>query len=274
MAPRKKKQNDDQGGGAPGWMVTYGDLMSLLLTFFVLLLSFSTISEKDFKEAMLSLQGALGVMPRSISVVDPRMPNQRMPRLPKSSERVARELARRIQVLGLEDEVEIDFDFEQGGLHINLPGEVLFAPGSATLRPDALPLLSSVTEVLGAVPDAFIEVRGHTDNSPINAGAFDDNYELSFFRAKAVMDYMRTDPAMGLARFESIACGSDQPIATNETPEGRARNRRVEIFVRGRFEEGALNELDDRMNTILPQQQEPRPVGIDVDFGDNGRFVR
>jgi chemotaxis protein MotB len=274
MAERKKKKDDDQGGGAPAWMVTYGDLMSLLLTFFVLLLSFSTISEKDFKEAVMSLKGALGVMPRSISVVDPRMPNQRMPRMPKTSERVAQELARRVQMQGLEDEVEIDFDFEQGGVHINLPGEVLFGPGSATLRPEALPLLSSVTEVLGAVPDAFMEVRGHTDASPVQAGAFSDNYELSFFRAKAVMDYMRSDPAMGLARFESIACGSDQPIATNETAEGRARNRRVEIFVRGRFEEGALNELDDRMNTILPQQEQERPVGLDVDFGDNGRFVR
>ncbi|MCL4218458.1 MAG: hypothetical protein KJ052_15835, partial [Candidatus Hydrogenedentes bacterium] len=96
MATSRRRKNEEQMGGAPAWMVTYGDLMSLLLTFFVLLLSFSTIQEEDFNKAMMSFQGALGIFDKSPMVVEPTI----IPRPQMSSatiERLAREVKRRLQ---------------------------------------------------------------------------------------------------------------------------------------------------------------------------------
>ena len=88
-----RRGGDDEGGGAPAWMVTYGDLMSLLLTFFVLLLSFSTVHEDEFRKAMASLQGALGVMPLERTVIQLPKATPEVPR-PRPARQVAARLAR------------------------------------------------------------------------------------------------------------------------------------------------------------------------------------
>src|SRR5690606_4418358 len=85
----------------------------------------------------------------------------------------------------------------------------------------------------------FVEVRGHTDNRPISGAGYRDNFDLSYERAKNVMLYFTRQGGLPQDEFEVIACGESQPIATNETEEGRQANRRVELFVRGDFgEEG------------------------------------
>ena len=96
----KKKNGNDDPGGAPAWMVTYGDMMSLLLTFFVLLLSFSVMDEKKVSQALSSIRGALGVLRGQPVIVNfsSAAPQRRMPR---SVERIARQLRRQMQVLGL-----------------------------------------------------------------------------------------------------------------------------------------------------------------------------
>lgn len=229
MAGRKKKS--EGGGGAPEWLVTYGDLMSLLLTFFVLLLSFSTISEEDFNQAMMSLQGAFSFLPRFSGVVSniPRLRQQQQ----ESVHNVARRLRRRIQVLGLEREVKIDYD-ARGGLKISFPDSILFEPGSAELKSDVLPLLDDVSAILNEMPDTFVEVRGHTDNTPPLAGSpYRDNFDLSYARADAVGRWMIGRNGIASERFELVACGAGQPVAPNDTEEGRKANRRVDIYVRG-----------------------------------------
>lgn len=229
MAGRKKKA--EGGGGAPEWLVTYGDLMSLLLTFFVLLLSFSTISEEDFNQAMMSMQGAFSILPRFSGVVSniPRARQQQE----ESVHNVARRLRRRIQVLGLEREVKIDYD-ARGGLKISFPDNILFEPGSAELKPDALPLLDEVTSMLNEMPDSFVEVRGHTDNTLPPAGSpYRDNFDLSHARADAVGRRMMDAGGVAPERIELVACGAGQPVAPNDTEEGRKANRRVDIYVRG-----------------------------------------
>lgn len=254
---RGKKCNCEPG--APGWIVTFSDLMSLLLTFFILLLSFSTISEDDFNQAMMSLQGAFGVLPRFSGVVSmvPRPPQR------ESDERTrtATRLQRRLQIEGLEKQVKVEYD-ALGGIKISVPNSVLFDAGSATLRPEAFPVLRSIGEVLAEMPDTFIEVRGHTDAVPLaGGGRFRDNYDLSYFRAHAVAERIMTDGRVPMEQFEITACGPSQPAATNDTEEGRRANRRVEIYVRGLVPAGRMDALRDGSGEVLGP---PAPLALPI----------
>ncbi len=256
--PRKKKSPEVTG--APLWLVTFGDLMSLLLTFFVLLLSFSTISEEQFNQAMASLQQALGVLRLQDGVISP------IPRPPRrtqeSASDAARKLRRELQVMGMEKQVKIEFD-AVGGIKISLPNAVLFDMGSTELKPESFPVMQNVAEVLRDMPDAFIEVRGHTDNIPTSAGSiYRDNMQLSFFRADAVARRLFEVGGVPKEQFEITALGSNQPMATNDTPEGREANRRVEIYVRGLVPKDMLDPLRDPNIGGTPMNHQPSATAI------------
>lgn len=247
MARRERSKREDKVE-VPGWIVTYGDMMSLLLCFFVLLLSFSTISEEAFNEALASLQGAFGVLEKYDGIISP------VPRRPRKTtadiERMARELQRQMQVLDKDTDVEVRFD-EEGGLKISLPSNILFESASATLKPQAYPVLNELAEVLKDVADAFIEVRGHTDDRPLAGhGRYRDNYELSYKRAEAIWRRLTEVGGVASHRFEIVACGPSQPVSTNDTQEGRQANRRVEIYVRGAFNRGRIEELRDKAESL------------------------
>jgi chemotaxis protein MotB len=236
----ERKRSQSAEGGAPAWVVTYGDMMSLLLTFFILIISFSTISKEGFEEAAGSMKGAFGVMPEEAAVVKLWKDRQigREEEKYQAVEQMARELKRRLQVQGREQDVKVKYD-KQGGLKITLPSSVLFDTARAELRPESLPVLTDVAELLTEMPDAFIEVRGHTDVRPlISTHLYRDNHELSFARAMSVTRHFTDVGGLSLERFEVIACGPSQPVVTNDTEEGMQANRRVEIYVRARSVEG------------------------------------
>lgn len=231
-------------------MVTYGDLMSLLLTFFVLLLSFSTISEEDFQEALLSLQGALGVLPDQLTYV--QVNPQPRPTRPshKSIEELARKMRRKLQVMGKLEEVKVEFD-QEGGLNIRLPSEILFESGQPELRQEAYGVLDDMAVLFNEMPEAIFEVRGHTDNRPVSGqGEFRDNHALSVARADIVARYLSQEGGIDLNRFEITGSGAGQPIAPNSTVEGREANRRVEISVRGMFSDTAADDIRERLNSM------------------------
>lgn len=239
--------------GAPGWMATFADLMSLLLTFFVLLLSFSTISDEKFNKAMLSLAGGFRPFPKSAGFITaiPRPPKQQN----DEAAQTARRIRRRLQVLGLERKVKVEYD-ALGGIKINLPSELLFEPSEATLKPAALPVIQNIAEILGELPESFFEVQGHTDARPLASSLrFRDNYDLSYQRAHSVTEQLVAAGGLGVNQFEIHAIGAGQPIATNSTPEGRAANRRVEIYVRGLLDKNKLDTLLQRMEAEGPPER-------------------
>jgi chemotaxis protein MotB len=249
----KKAKKGDEAKGAPMWVVTYGDMMSLLMTFFVLLLSFSTISEEKISQARTSFNGALGLLPKFNAITQP-VPNPQSlaRRVPRSIERLARELRRQLQIMGKDSEIDIEYD-QEGGLKINLPGHVLFDTARAELRPEASDVLSALASLLVDIPDKYIEVRGHTDSRPLSSNRlFKDNYDLAYHRAKNVMLYLSREGAIPEREFEVVACGSSQPIASNETDEGMRANRRVEIKVRGEFEKEMMEEIRETIDAIAP----------------------
>jgi len=245
----KRKKGDDNEPGVPAWVVTYGDMMSLLLTFFVLLLSFSTISEEAFNRAMMSLQGAFGVLPQFTHIINPVARPQR--KVPREIEGLAREIQRQAQVDGREQDVEVKYD-KDGGLKIVLPNKVLFDSAKADLKAGCFEVLQGVGELLADLDTAVIEVRGHTDDRPLRGSSlFRDNWDLSFSRADAVVRYLGESAKVAMNRFEIIACGPSQPIATNATPEGQAKNRRVEIYVRGLPDSSKIDEMEARFDGLV-----------------------
>jgi len=251
MAVAKKKKKCDCEQGAPMWVVTYGDLMSLLMTFFVLLLSFSTMEKpREFEEAIISIKGAFGIFPKNVTQVQINPMPIRIRRPNRETEDMARRVQRGLQVIGQQEAVEVKYD-TAGGIKISLPGELLFAQGQATVREDAYAVLDQLGAILAEMPETFFEVRGHTDNIPLgDTGQFRDNYDLSYARADSVARYISAAGNIPIAQFEIIAAGAGQPVATNTTPEGRQANRRVELFVRGPMDNERVRELQQRVRRL------------------------
>lgn len=225
-----KKRSTVINQGLPGWVMTYGDMMSLLLTFFVLIVSFSSMQEAKFKDAALSLRQAFGVMTAPPSVIefnDPLMPKYENE---KPTDVVAEvlELEEVLVDKELADDVEIRFTGD--GLMLRLNAPMLFPPGRTSLEPASHELLDTLAEFLGRTPGE-IRIAGHSDPTPIKTSSFPSNWELSAARAGSVARYFH-GTGLSPERIAATGYGEFRPLADNSTPEGRARNRRVEIFLR------------------------------------------
>lgn len=250
-----KARKCDCEKGAPAWVVTYGDLMSLLLTFFVLLLSFASMEEpKEMQEAMMSIRGAFGIMPESRTIVPFNIQPQTMKKPSRSEEDIARRIRRKMQIQGNEEKVKIEYD-AKGGIKLILPSQVLYDAGNAQLKPEALPVLRDLALLFADLPDAIFEVKGHTDNLPLTSTAvYRDNHHLSLDRAAAVTRYISETGPVNMDRFEIVGAGSGQPIAPNNTEAGRQANRRVELHIRGILGqsdyEGVTSRIDQLTNTL------------------------
>lgn len=228
-----RKKNEDPPAGAPLWVLTYGDCMSLLLCFFVMLQAYSTLELEKFNQAVASLKGALGVMPYQQSTrpapVKPMTPSKGEKRNARSRRSKAvsklRSVVRENKMSGV-----IKVSESPDGVHITIGDPALFESGSAEIKPDILPVLTQIVEVLNAGGDN-IRVEGHTDDVPIHTAIYEDNWELSIARAMSVIRYIRGQGIIDPRRLRPVGCGEYHPVGANDTPEGRALNRRVEIYI-------------------------------------------
>ncbi len=233
MARRARRPEGSRGPDA--WVVTYGDMMSLMLVFFVMLVSFSSIQETKFHDAAASLRGAFGVaeqMPSALRVPD-LVTEAAAQRARRQAAAEVRELEQSLLSLGLDREVDLELTAQ--GLLIRVHAPFLFESGRADLRPEAGKLLGRLAATLQRFPQAVL-VEGHTDSVPISTGRFPSNWELSAARAVAVA---RTLQAAGIppARLTATGCGEWRPLDDNATAAGRERNRRVEIRLSWRPQE-------------------------------------
>ncbi len=234
MARQQRKCPDCKS--VPAWMTTFSDLMSLLLTFFVLLLSFSSTHEDDFKRAMGSLQGALGVLHGEPVLTSPIELNVAVLRGEMTEARPARrdggvESDRQVDDPARPREVEV-LESEEG-ITIRISDRALFHSGQDTVKEPFLPVLNRIAGILNRVPDAEVVVEGHTDDVPISTPRFRNNYWLSSARALNVLEVLVDEGGMDPARLSAVGYGEFRPLADNDTLQNRARNRRVEIRVGG-----------------------------------------
>ena len=226
---------NEEEGGAPAWVVTFGDLMSLLLCFFVLLLSFSEMDRNKYRVVSGSVKNAFGIQ-RKKPVFES----------PKGSKMIAREFDQAIMLTKIEDVVkeivnELDNEYEElkgfveieaedNQVTIRMMGEATFDTGKADLRPNFIPLLHKIGEVLGKTTGEII-IAGHTDNVPLIGGLFGSNLGLSMARAGSVAEFLLRSSTIDPKRLSTMGFGEYRPLTSNDTAEGRQKNRRVEIIV-------------------------------------------
>jgi chemotaxis protein MotB len=231
--------------GAPRWVVTFGDLMSLLLCFFVLLLSFSEMDRQKYKMVAGSMAQAFGVQrkervfesPRGAKMVALSFDQDMVPKFDKQEyiatqvmESLGEELKAALEgkLRGLEDQVEIEVDGHQ--TIIRLLGGATFDSGQARIRPRLIPILREIGLRLKGT-DGDIIIAGHTDTVPVRGGPFETNLKLSIARAAEVAEFMIDKVEIPPERISTMGFGEYRPTHTNDTPEGREKNRRVEIIL-------------------------------------------
>ncbi len=224
--------DDDDGGGGAAWMATFADLATLLMTFFVLLLSFSNMDKKLFRVALGSVREALGVQfkhPGDIEGVTTSLiefsKEESTPNMKVTDDIVLDAVNEILGDSDLKGEVEVERNSR--GVVIRLKGKLLFAAGEASLHANSKTTLDVLSEICDAIP-LPIAFEGHTDDRPIRTHRFQSNWELSSARATAVM---RNLVERGLDPHRAAVAGYAhmKPIASNDSAEGRSTNRRVEM---------------------------------------------
>jgi chemotaxis protein MotB len=239
-------QNPILEEGAPAWVVTFGDLMSLLLCFFVLMLSFSEMDKAKYKEVSGSLAKAFGVQrkikafeaPKGIKMISRDFDQELIPARPRE-EFIAMQQREKIGI-ALKKEVETRFrdlqnliqvEVGEKEVTIRLMGETTFDSGKADIKAQMVPLLLKIGSVLAEGKGEVI-IAGHTDNVPVYGGPYGSNLKLSIARAATVAEFLLAKSAIPASRVSTMGFGKYRPIETNDTDEGRKRNRRVEIILR------------------------------------------
>ena len=225
------------------WLLTYADLMNLLLILFILLYTMSKIDMAKYQTVAASLRAALGDStstgqvigegggaPSLIyidgqdpsPVVEAQMEEQQL-------EGIKGGITKVIQMEGLVDEVDVTA--EERGIVISIEERVLFKSGSADLEPESKQTIEKLGKVLLAVPGKMIRVEGHTDNVPISSSRFPDNQELSTARANSVWRILVNNVGISPKSISATGYGEYRPKKPNDTEENRAQNRRVDIAI-------------------------------------------
>jgi len=221
--------------GAPPWVVTFGDLMSLLMCFFVLLLSFSEMDRKKYRMVSGSMAQAFGIQRKKPVFESPR--GQKM---------IAREFDQAVMITKIEDSIKpiideikneyeelkdaVELEIGEDKVTIRMMGETTFDTGKAELHPPFKPLLKKIGAVLSQTKGEII-IAGHTDNVPLNGGLFGSNLGLSMARAGSVAEYLLRATTIDPRRLSTMGFGEYRPLTSNDTARGRQKNRRVEIIV-------------------------------------------
>ncbi len=246
---------------APGWLTSWGDLTTLLLTFFVLMFSTAEIDGKDFFLVLSSFRGSLGMFAGGYTLSKGRLEEMGMNIQTLPSSEAGRSLAKRLKkaLETFKPEVaakKVRVSEDERGLIISMSGDAYFDPGSAILKPDAKILLGKVASIFKHIPN-FGRIEGHTDNSPITiTGAlkrYETNWELSSARSVNVVRYLVENSKVAPQQLSAVAFAQYRPIDDNNTPEGRAFNRRVDIVVLR--EKGYIRNKDKRVNRPQPDEE-------------------
>ena len=229
---------------APFWMTTFSDMVTLLLTFFVLIVSMSEVEIKKFEEALSFFQGRPSMLTHD-SVIPP-VREQPLVTL-GAGEQAARyeTLLSYLEEHGLQDMVQVNMT--EDGLHVVITDSVMFRSGEAALVEPSRTILRMIADVVAENVQSVI-VEGHTDDRPISTAAFPSNWELSGARASSVVRFL-LDQANALEpdQYVAIGYGEHHPKTTNDTARGRTQNRRVEILFSWEPWQNQLNAWTKRL---------------------------
>lgn len=264
----KKKQEEQAPAGSPAWMATFSDLMNLLLCFFVLLYSMSSIDEHKYDVIRASLSNKMSFFESGMSfftetsVVETGTSQiKNLDEYEEESDKTESsevsesddedymkevtekkkyysnmmydEISEMLEEKNVSsDKVDIAIDPNYNYISMTINGSILFDSGSAVIKDKALPILSKVGDVLKVYDQYLIEIEGHTDNVPITGSKeYSDNMWLSTARAYNAVNYLIKEKNLNPSTIKSSGRGEFKPVASNDTAEGRQKNRRVEIKI-------------------------------------------
>ena len=208
--------------GAPLWMVTYADMVTLVMTFFILYYSIASMNMQKFKEAIIGEeQASIGLL----ELLDSAEIKESIQNLTsQKSDDILSEMSKAAE------DSEMDVETSDAKVVVRVPGASLFKPGQADLQLSARPVLDEVIRVVNKYPNYKIHIQGHTDDEPISTERFPTNWELSAARATAVLRYF-IDKGAEPERMTATGYADTFPLARNDTVPGRAKNRRVEFVL-------------------------------------------
>lgn len=230
---KKEKCPECPPKGAPAYMTTFGDLMSLLLTFFVLLISMASFETAKFKIAAESLQGAFGVLETFPTVAV--QPFVRIPKHDgdeakrKMSVKDAQKIKQVIEAKKMDEAVKVEVT--EKGIAILLRDPVGFASGSSDLKKQGQEILTDISSIIKSNKDLKIRVEGHTDDVPIHNARFNSNWELSSARSLSVVQLLAQRTGINPSNMSAVGYGEYKPLVPNINRDNRAKNRRIQIFV-------------------------------------------
>ena len=218
------------------WMVTFADLVMLLLTFFVLLLTMSSMDTKKLRDLMTHFKESTGVLEfsgagkvynlggfinkyndtDSLLVVDQKHLLTKL------------KFVSNIKNMFNDQNNDITLTDDERGVAVSFHGNILFDPGKTTLRKEAYPVLNVIADTIEECPNNIL-IMGHSDNTPIKDEIYRSNWELSAYRGISVLDYFLTQKGLSPSRFSVGGSGSSRPLYPNTNQKNRSLNRRVEI---------------------------------------------
>jgi chemotaxis protein MotB len=261
----RNRRQEDPPKGSPAWMNTFSDLMNLLLCFFVMLFALSDVNQEKYTEVVASMSNTFGIFESGGPLIgegqlitggvgqvadlaeyatevdkleeetdqketDPLkyLEEQRK----ELSQEMYDEMTELAEEYKIDNQIDINIDSQYHFIKISIGGSILFDSGIADIKTDALPILKKVGGILKYYDDYLIKIEGHTDNVPITSNnKYNDNIELSTARAISVWKYLTQEVGLDESTLEASGRSEFDPIASNDTPNGRAKNRRVEIKI-------------------------------------------
>ncbi|MFF2889874.1 flagellar motor protein MotB [Paenibacillus sp. NPDC057967] len=257
---KKRKHEEHEEHVDESWLIPYADLLTLLLALFIVLYSMNSVDVKKFEDmsrafsiALSTGSGVLDMPAVTEQGTDPdksdkdadekeneqnkedegKLSEAELQELIKHEEAELEDLKKKIDDYidknGLMSDLETKLNMSQ--LLITISDNALFAPGQATVKPEAKELATAIATMLQQYPKYDIVVAGHTDDTPVNRAEFRSNWDLSSMRAVRFMDIMLENKELEPKRFSAIGYGEYHPVAENTSTENKAKNRRVEVSI-------------------------------------------
>lgn len=246
---------DAWGIRLPPWLITYSDLITLLLTFFILLMSMADLDPVRFNEASNSLKGAFGLRPQPpgsdvIIPVFPSPPSKLDPYQSSLINNLQHNL--RLEIEELEGGIgQIQtFTIDSDTLLIRINDTLLFAPGSDVLQETTQPFLATIADSIENHP-IDVRIEGHADDLDYDGGPFQNSWELSTARAVSVLRFFVKNRLIAIERLSAVGYGSERPLIEDANDTRSYLNRRVDILLQVNFASGTTPATEQRSTIPL-----------------------
>jgi len=237
---RTGKKPEEPPRGTPAYMLTYGDMCTLMMCFFIFLFNPGKANDTlNARIALSSFRQSMGVFPRSIAVLRADqvllVPKEHGTKnfwgTEKNIESLERMLRKQIEEMQNIGPGYITYTRGKKELHVTIGSQALFDSGSAEIRPEFTATLDKISNFI-KTNHLLVTVEGHTDDRPISNPVFPSNWELSVGRASRIIRYMHDKHGIPNNMLSASGYADTRPVATNATPEGRQKNRRIEIILK------------------------------------------